>query len=75
MLQFDTTASVSALLHGFDVPACCVAYDGRATVMTSLAAWAHANRVNPVNPAYRSTTYGGACSNTSSAASRSGSRT
>ena len=49
--------SVSALLHGFDVPACCVAYDGRTAVLTGLAAWAHVHRVNLVNPAYRSSTF------------------
>jgi hypothetical protein len=48
---------ISAILHGFDVPACCVAYDGRAARLTYLAAWAHAFRVNVVCPAYRSTTY------------------
>ena len=49
--------SVSALLHGFDVPSCCVAYDGTTAVMTGLAAWAHAYRINLVCPAYRSTTF------------------
>lgn len=49
--------SVSGILHGFDVPACCVAYDGRRAYLTYLAAWAHAFRVNVVCPAYRSTTY------------------
>jgi hypothetical protein len=48
---------ISAILHGFDVPACCVAYDGRAARLTYLAAWAHAFRVNVVCPEYRSTTY------------------
>ena len=49
--------SVSSILHGFDVPACCVAYDGHRTRLTYLAAWAHAFRVNIVCPAYRSLTY------------------
>jgi hypothetical protein len=49
--------SVSVLLHGFDVPACSVAYDGRRTYLTTLAAYAHVFGVNAVNPAYRSTTY------------------
>jgi hypothetical protein len=49
--------SVSSILHGFDVPACCIAYDGRRTHLTYLAAWAHAFRVNIVCPAYRSLTY------------------
>ena len=51
---FDT---VSALLHGFDIPSSCVAYDGVTAYMTFAAAWAHAHRLNIVNPAYRSTTY------------------
>jgi len=49
--------SISAILHGFDVPSCCVAFDGRITYLTTLSAWAHAFRVNIVNPTYRSTTY------------------
>lgn len=49
--------SVSAILHGFDVPACCIAYDGAIARMTYLAAYAHMFRVNVVVPAYRSTTY------------------
>ena len=49
--------SVSALLHAFDVPAACVAFDGRVTVATALGAHAHLTRTNLVWPAYRSTTY------------------
>jgi hypothetical protein len=49
--------SISGILHGFDVPSCCVAYDGRNTYMTYLSAYAHIYRVNVVNPKYRSTTY------------------
>lgn len=45
------------ILYGFDVPSCCVAYDGVSTVMTYLAAWSHAWRANIVNPNYRSLTY------------------
>ena len=52
-----TFPSVSAMLHGFDVPSCCVAYDGHTAVLTGLAAWAHSRRVNLVNPAYGSTTF------------------
>jgi len=48
--------SISAILHGFDIPSCCVAFDGRTTYLTGLSAWAHAFRINMVNPAYRSTT-------------------
>lgn len=49
--------SVSSILHAFDVPSCAVAFDGRRTYMTALAAYAHVFRVNLVVPAYRSTTY------------------
>ena len=49
--------SLSSILHGFDVPSCCIAYDGRQVYMTYLAAWAHAFRANIVWPAYQSTTY------------------
>ena len=45
------------ILYGFDVPSCCVAYDGAVAVMTYLAAWSHAWRANIVNPNYRSLTY------------------
>ncbi|MES2340032.1 MAG: RING-H2 finger protein [Pseudomonadota bacterium] len=50
-------ASLSELLHGFDVPAACVAYDGVTTVMTTLGAYAHTARANIVNPAYHNSTY------------------
>ena len=50
-------SSISAILHAFDVPSCCVAYDGRTTFLTTLGAYAQAFRVNIVHPAYRSTTY------------------
>jgi len=49
--------SVSAILHAFDVPSCCVAYDGHRTYMTYLAAYAHVFHANIVVPEYRSTTY------------------
>jgi hypothetical protein len=49
--------SVSAILHAFDIPAACVAYDGKFTWLTSLGAYAHVHRVNIVEPRYRSTTY------------------
>ncbi len=49
--------TVSSIVHGFDVPACCVAFDGHVAVMTQLAAFAHMFRANVVVPAYRSTTY------------------
>jgi hypothetical protein len=49
--------SASATLHGFDVPSCCVSFDGQRTYTTSLGAYAHILQANVVNPAYRSTTY------------------
>jgi hypothetical protein len=49
--------SVSSILYGFDIPSCCVAYDGVKTRMTPLAAYAHTTRVNIVNPEYRSASY------------------
>ena len=49
--------SIGRILHGFDVPSCCVAYDGRRAYMTYLAAWAHTFHANIVCPRYRSTTY------------------
>jgi hypothetical protein len=49
--------TVSSILHGFDIPSCCVAYDGRVAATTTLGAYAIVFRCNPVVPAYRSTTY------------------
>lgn len=48
---------VSSILHGFDVPSCCVAFDGETTYFTSLSAMAHVSRLNLVVPAYRSLTF------------------
>ena len=49
--------SLSTLLHGFDLPSSCVAFDGEEILLTSAAAYACAHRVNVVCPAYRSTTF------------------
>ncbi len=49
--------TVSSILHGFDVPSCCVAYDGYIACMTYLAAFAHVFHTNVIVPSYRSTTY------------------
>lgn len=49
--------SISAILHAFDVPAACVAYDGSRAYTTTLGAFAHMFRANIVVPAYRSTTF------------------
>jgi len=50
-------SSISAILHAFDIPSACVAFDGRVTHLTTLGAFAHAFRANIVEPSYRSTTY------------------
>ena len=50
-------ATVSALLHGFDIPSAAIAYDGVTAYMTYAAVWAYVHMVNVINPAYRSTTY------------------
>lgn len=50
-------ASPSAVVHAFDIPACCTFYDGTTAYSTTLGAFAHRYRVNLVNPEYRSTTY------------------
>lgn len=49
--------SLSALLHGFDLPSSCIAYDGEKTYFSTLGAWSHRTGLNIVNPSYRSTTY------------------
>ncbi|MCE7958498.1 MAG: hypothetical protein DYH06_11265 [Acidobacteria bacterium ACB2] len=49
--------SLSAILHAFDVPSACVAYDWRRAYTTTLGAFAQVFRANVVVPAYRSTTY------------------
>lgn len=49
--------SVSAILHAFDLASSAVAFDGTDVLTTALGAYAHLYRVNPVNPAYRSTSY------------------
>lgn len=50
-------ASLSGILHGFDVPACCVGFDGEATLMTALGASAMLYRAMVVHPAYQSPSY------------------
>jgi hypothetical protein len=49
--------SVSSLLHGFDLPASCVAFDGKTAYTTTFGAYAALRGCNIVVPAYRSTTY------------------
>lgn len=50
-------ATASSALHGFDVGACAVCYDGRVARMTRLAAFCIAHRVTVVHPPYRSPSY------------------
>jgi hypothetical protein len=47
-------ATASSALHGFDVGACAVCFDGRVARMTRLAAFCIAHRVTVVHPPYRS---------------------
>ena len=49
--------SLTAILHGFDIPECCVSYDGITTRTTYLGTYAHTYQTNIVCPAYRSTSY------------------
>lgn len=51
--------SLSAVLHGFDLPSCAVAFDGAGFFLTAAARFALGFRLNPVVPAYRSPTYEG----------------
>ena len=49
-------ASVTALLHAFDLGSSCIAYDGVTTSLTTMGAYAHKFKVNLMWPDYRSTT-------------------
>lgn len=49
--------TISSIIHAFDIPSCCVAYDGKIAYTTSLGAYAHANQVNIVYTNYRSNSY------------------
>lgn len=49
--------SMSSILHGFDVPACCVGFDGEETLMTALGASALLYRAMVVHPAYQSPSF------------------
>jgi hypothetical protein len=49
--------TVAAVLHGFDVPSCSVAYDGTTTVMTLEGCFCQHNLVNIVAPERRSPSY------------------
>ena len=52
-----TFASVSGLLHGFDVGSCSIAFDGVTAHTTLLGAYSLSHRVNIVCPSRRSTSY------------------
>lgn len=49
--------TVSSIIHAFDIPSCCVAYDGHTAFTTTLGAYAHTNQVNLVSTTYRSTSF------------------
>lgn len=49
--------SISRVLHGFDIAACSVAYDGYSMLMTKLSAWTHAWNINLIIPEYASPSY------------------
>ena len=49
--------TISSIIHAFDIPSCCVAYDGYTTFTTTLGAYAHATQVNLINTKYRSTSF------------------
>lgn len=49
--------SLSSILHAFDVPAACIAFDGAHTWLSSAGAYAQAWGVNWLHPPYRSLTY------------------
>lgn len=49
--------TVSSIIHAFDVPSCCVCYDGNIAYTTTLGAYAHTNQVNLVSTTYRSTSF------------------
>jgi len=49
--------TMSSIIHSFDIPSCCVLYDGNIAYTTSLGLYAHLNQVNIVNTMYRSTSF------------------
>lgn len=49
--------TVSSIIHGFDIPSCCVAYDGKKAYTTSLGAYSHSTQINIIIPKYRSLSY------------------
>lgn len=55
-LIMRTFPSVSKLLHGFDIPASSIAWDGDNIFFTKLSSFCYMNSCNPVHLPYRSTT-------------------
>ena len=49
--------SISQLLHGFDISASSIAYDGTYTYFTKLGAWSYLTNLIVVWPEYRSSSY------------------
>jgi len=49
--------TLSSILHAFDIPSCCVAFDGHVAYTTTIGAFAHSNQINLINTKQRSTTY------------------
>lgn len=49
--------SISSIIHGFDVPASMVAYDGKQLYFTIAGIFAHAHMTNIVEVSYASTTF------------------
>lgn len=49
--------TLSSIIHAFDIPSCCIAYDGNIAYTTSLGAYAISRQVNLINTKYRSPSY------------------
>jgi hypothetical protein len=49
--------TMSSIIHAFDIPSCCILYDGTTTYTTTLGAYAYSNQVNLVYTKYRSTSF------------------
>ena len=49
--------TLSSIIHAFDIPSCCVAYDGTTAYTTTLGAYAHSNQVNLAIVQNRSLTF------------------
>ena len=48
---------MSEIIHGFDIPSCCVFYDGKDVYFTNMSYFAHKNRINIVDVCRYSTTF------------------